>query len=101
MEFTKFYVLSLPVWKQGDDLARHLRDEDTVDEAFEAMARRYQDAALYCRRVAAVAREVPGIKVEADTHMIGVYSPASPGMETLEKEGILQEDEAPGGTYAD
>lgn len=101
MEVTKFYVLSLPVWKQGDDLAHHLRKTETPAEAFEALAQQYEAAAAECREVAAAAREVPEMQVQADTHSITIEAPESPVLEALVEAEVLREDEAYGGEYAD
>jgi len=71
------YELHLPVYKQGDDLAAHLRDfPHEPAKAFVGLAERYEAAAAACRRVAGVIAEAPlGIAVQADTHMICVEGP--------------------------
>lgn len=101
MEITKLYNFHLPVWKQGDDLAHHLEATKTPAEAFEALAQQYEAAAAECRLMAAVAPEVPEMKVSADTHMIMIETPSSPGIEKLVQDEVLQEEEEPGGEYAD
>lgn len=73
---TAYYDFLLPVFKQGDDLAYHLSEtEGAVADAFEALAAQYEGAAAKCRRMAGVAREVPELKVTADTHNIFVQGP--------------------------
>jgi hypothetical protein len=84
-----YYECRLPVHKQGDDLCVFLLEEDTSADAFEALARQYEEAAVVCRRMAAVARETPGLKVDADTHHIGVKGPVE-RLEAFVAEGLLQ-----------
>lgn len=91
MEVTKFYELHFPVWKQGDDLARHMDDEETLADAFEALAKQYESAAAEARRMAVAARLVPQMKVRADTHYIEVEAPPHPVMEQLVTDGVLEE----------
>jgi hypothetical protein len=69
------YDLSLPVFKQGSDLASHLEDNVDAKSALEGLAAQYEDAAARCRRLAAVAAECPELRVAGDTHYIGVYGP--------------------------
>lgn len=87
-----YYELHLPVFKQGDDLAHHLANEETVADAFEALAGQYDAAAALCRRMAGLAREAPGLEVHADTHHIGVHGPVE-RLDALVVEGVLQREE--------
>lgn len=69
------YDLHLPVFKQGDDLAAHLREGLDSKAALEALAHRYEVAAERCRGLAAVAGECAEVSVEGDTHVITVVGP--------------------------
>jgi hypothetical protein len=87
------YDLTLPVFKQGSDLAGHLhgregQEEHSPRDAFEAMARQYDEAAAQCRRMAGVAAEIPELRVNADAHHIGVNGPAQ-RLDALVVEGLL------------
>jgi len=72
------YELSLPVFKQGDDLDHYLgKNPDDPAKAFLGLAEQYEDAAKICRRVAGVAMEAPkgSVTVNADSHLILVEGP--------------------------
>jgi hypothetical protein len=85
---TAYYDCNLPVFKQGDDLAHHLAEEETVADAFEALAVQYEEAAAHCRRMVGLVREVPEIDVDACTHHIGIKGPAV-RLDPLVEEGLL------------
>lgn len=72
MKKSKSYELSLPVFKQGDDLGEQIRKNETLKEAFEAQAALYDEASKRCLRMAEVAEE---LEVDADCHMISVRGP--------------------------
>ena len=73
---TTIYELNLPYFKKGDDLLHHLdATKGNIPEAFKQHAEALEYAASMCRRMASVAVEVPGIEVQADTHMITITGP--------------------------
>lgn len=70
----KIAEIHLPYFKQGDDLARHLADCDSVEEALEMHAQ--------CMEVAAgmlmeIAERIEGhdVTMRADTHWISIEGP--------------------------
>jgi hypothetical protein len=70
---SKSYELSLPVFKQGDDLHHQIdQAKGNLREAFEAQAECYLEAARICKRMAGVAAEMPELRVDANTHIIFV-----------------------------
>lgn len=66
------YLLKLPVYKQGDDLAEHISDAATAEQAFEMLAQRYEEAARRARRIAAIAHRCT-LRVNTDKHLIYVF----------------------------
>lgn len=88
----KIYRLSLPVFKQGDDLGHQIHTQPTLKEAFLAQAECYEEAAEICKRMAGVAAEVPDLEVQADTHFIGIEGPED-RLDALAREGILDVEE--------
>ncbi len=66
--------LHLPYFKQGDDLAHHLSQLSSVEEALEAHANQLEFAASILRKVRAIVAH-QGVKIEADTHFIGIEGP--------------------------
>jgi hypothetical protein len=67
----KYAELHLPYFKQGDDLAYHLKRASSVGDALEAHARQLEHAADILRRVKAAIGE-RDISFSADTHVIAV-----------------------------
>jgi hypothetical protein len=98
---TSRYDLHLPVYKQGDDLSEHLEQQEKLDggghdgdhvaDAFEELAQRYEEAAAICRRIVGVAREVPGLEVDADCHYIAITGPWD-RLDSLVNAGLLSHD---------
>lgn len=90
-----YYTLNLPVFKQGDDLARYLRQNpENSPKAFADLAEQYEEAAKMCRQVASVLTESVGTEVHADTHHIGLaVSADSQSLLGLVQDQILTEDE--------
>lgn len=94
---TKDYTLSLPVFKQGDDLRHHL-DQSNNDpkKAFAALAEQYIAAAEVCKMVV----ELEVSAVQADTHHIS-FSMDESAAQPLVTQGILTEEEAWEDEYED
>ena len=92
---TRHYTHWTGVYKQGDDLAHALNEDGSNGaEAFVALAERYEGAANRCRRLASALSEIPGIKIDADTHHIGVTGSGDLLDRLAEGEdALLQEDE--------
>ena len=66
--------LHLPYFKQGDDLAHHLSQAKTVEEALDGHAAQLEFAASILRRV----REMVAgqeVTIVADTHYIAIEGP--------------------------
>ena len=61
--------IHLPYFKQGDDLAHHIAQSDSIEEALEAHAQQLEFAAVVLRKVKDMITG-QGVKVQADTHMI-------------------------------
>ncbi len=89
----KAATLWLPVFKQGDDLGHHLKD-NSVEDAFMAMAEQYTAAASMCKKMASIASEHK-LEVYADTHFIEVSGPVEV-IDNLTKDGILSVDDYEG-----
>ena len=84
------YEAHLPCFKQGDDLASAMESHPTdLAAAFKTQANAYDDCANWCRRLAGLAAEYPGLEVGADSHMIEVTGDAG-RLEALRSEGLLQ-----------
>jgi hypothetical protein len=90
----KSYVVELPVFKQGDDLAHHLSQNgfDPI-KAFAGLAEQYQFAAAQCQDIAAqfgelTKAEIKKVSVQADTHSISVEMPEKLAAGLLKEELI-------------
>jgi hypothetical protein len=66
--------LHLPYFKQGDDLAHHLSQTKSVEEALEAHAAQLDFAASILRKVREMVSN-QGVSIEADTHYISIEGP--------------------------
>ena len=87
----RHYDLPLPVFKEGDDVALQLCGDAGPQEAFEALALQYEQAAALCRTMAGVASWCPQLELAVRTNYIGVRGP-SDRLDPLVVEGILQVD---------
>jgi hypothetical protein len=96
----KSYELHLPVFKQGDDLAFHLKGKTKPADAFLRLAKQYEGAAEICRRVAGRLKEIPKVTVDAGTHMILIDGPEE-ALVGLVKDKILAVVESDGGEEGD
>jgi hypothetical protein len=70
----KYADIHLPYFKQGDDLAHHLSQCATVEEALEAHAQQLEFAAEILRNVKQMVAG-QNVRFDADTHMIHVSGP--------------------------
>lgn len=68
----KHYELFM-YFKQGDDFAQHLEDQETNASAFRAWSQGFRRRQLHCEQIAK-AIEGEDIDITADTHMI-VFHP--------------------------
>lgn len=84
-------ILSLPVFKMGDDLGYCIENNETLTDAFMDQAASYEEAANLCKKMAAIASEYE-LDVYAATHTIEVSGEENV-IDKLIKEQILQEDE--------
>lgn len=62
-------IIGLPVWKQGDDLANCVEEDEHPSKAFMCLAEKYIQAADVCRKVAEII-EHEDCTLSTDTHMI-------------------------------
>lgn len=94
----KFYELALPYFKKGDDMSHCLESASTLQDALEMHASMMDDAAKIIRCFALAIKDVDGIEINADTHMIQVSGPKDildklAGDEILYAEDFDDEDE--------
>lgn len=108
----KRYMLTLPVFKQGDDLAKAVEDSGgNIKVAFEQCAKQYDSAAKLCRDIAVLADERVIIGIDAGAHCIhlkrvvingigdarSIYLDDDKGrLAQLVKDGVVHEEEIEG-----
>ena len=83
------YSLSIPVFKQGDDLSHCIEHTKTLQDAFMAQAKRYEVAAEMCKRMASIAVE-HNLDVFACTHEISINCENKEIIESLLQEGMFR-----------
>lgn len=84
-------VLSLPYYKQGDDLAHLLHEGMSPTAAMQSQAAMLREAAALLEAVAERIKGHP-VSIHADTHHIGLEGPEDI-LRTLVEEGVLDLDE--------
>ena len=85
----KNYEVSIPVFKQGDDLHHCIKNTSNSSEAFLMQAENYECAAAVCRRLASFLAETPEAVLDgACTHWIGISGPEDK-LAGLVSDGIL------------
>lgn len=78
--------ISLPYFKQGDDLSQHLRRGVTPLQALEAHAQQLDEAAGILRRIEEILRTANAIEIQADCHTIMITSDDEMIDELIEKD---------------
>ena len=78
-------------FKEGDDLAHHLKDNDPV-AALYAWANQLEVGVMAIRNVAAIL-EGKEVEIDACTHHIGITGLDVETFERLKKTGIVSEEE--------
>ena len=69
----KVYVeIRLGYYKQGDDMACYLKDTKSPEAAFRSHSENMRSVAEHLDKIASMIKGHK-VKVEADTHMIGIY----------------------------
>jgi hypothetical protein len=88
----KQYEVHLPVFKQGDDMAWHLEENDNNPvKSFQGLADQYLSAAKQCNQISeflAMAGDLSDVSVDADTHCIWLSAPEKM-VEPLLKEKVI------------
>lgn len=81
-----------PIYKFGDDVAFHLREED--NDPFKALARyakQLETGAEMIRRAAALFESAKEIELHADTHFVGAEVPDELGQQLIDANVAEQE----------
>jgi hypothetical protein len=89
--------LHLPIFKQGDDLAHHLEQEQDTKKALLAYAGQLRAAA---GMVEQVAEHADHLQIDADTHWISVSGPTL-AVGSLIEQGVLTPNPCPDVDEAD
>jgi len=94
----RFVHITLPYFKQGDDMQGCLQESETVADAFLQHARLLEETANYLRQLSEHMDEVSKDELVADTHLIGVYLPEHTisylkELELIDSDNIWEEDE--------
>jgi hypothetical protein len=88
----KYFEVSIPVFKKGDDMDHCVRNSPTIPDAFLMQAEAYAEAANVCRRMASFMLENPDCTFEqADTHIVLISGPEDK-CAGLVSDGILYSD---------
>mgnify|MGYP001602777599 CR=1 FL=1 len=89
----KTYTLALPVCMQGTDVASSISEANgNLKEGFLNQAAAYDHAASNCRRMAAIAAEVPELEVLADAHIVEVTGPVDRLAQLVVDEVLIEQD---------
>lgn len=88
----KYITISLPYFKQGDDLCFHLDECDNPYQAFLAHAEQMEEVGLILREVATLI-EGKDVEVDAGTHHIGAYVDEDIANKLVEKKIAYFDDE--------
>lgn len=81
-------------YKEGDDLAHHLKETKKPSEALRSWAAQLESAAKAIKEAAEILESKKGIEIDADTHHIGITGLDAETFKKLKKTGVVQEDEA-------